>query len=66
VDSINTLALHNDEKILSEFIHYLINSLRVKGIPTVVLSIVDQTPEDLEIILKLVCDEVIEAVGTTE
>ena len=66
MDSINTLALHNDEKILSEFIHYLINSLRVRGIPTVVLSIVDQTPEDLEIILKLVCDEVIEAVGTTE
>ena len=66
LDSINTLALHNDDKILSEFIHYLINSLRVKGIPTVVLSIVDQTPEDLEIILKLVCDEVIEAVGTTE
>jgi len=46
-------------------VHYLINSLRVKGVPTVVLSIVDQTPEDLEIILKLVCDEVIEAVGTT-
>ena len=65
LDSINTLALHNDERTLSEFVHYLINSLRVKGVPTVVLSIVDQTPEDLEIILKLVCDEVIEAVGTT-
>ncbi len=65
LDSINTLALHNDDRTLSEFVHYLINSLRVKGVPTVVLSIIDQTPEDLEIILKLVCDEVIEAVGTT-
>jgi hypothetical protein len=66
LDSINTLALHNDEKILGEFTHYLINSLRVREVPTVVLSIVDQTPEDLEIILKLVCDEVIEAVGEEE
>ena len=63
LDSINTMSLHNDERTLSEFTHYLINSLRVKGIPTVVLSIVDQTPEDLDIILKLVCDEVIEATG---
>ncbi len=66
LDSINTLALHNDEKVLGEFTHYLINSLRVREVPTVVLSIVDQTPEDLEIILKLVCDEVIEAVGEEE
>jgi len=32
----------------------------------VTLSIVDQTPEDLEIILRLVCDEVIEAVSEEE
>ena len=63
LDSVNTLALHNDDKIVQEFIHYLINSLRVREVPSVVLSIVDQTPEDLEIILKLVCDEVVEAIG---
>jgi KaiC/GvpD/RAD55 family RecA-like ATPase len=63
LDSVNTLALHNDEKLMQEFIHYLINTLRVKEVSSVMLSIVDQTPEDLEIILKLVCDEVIEAVG---
>ena len=66
LDSVNTLALHNDEKIVQEFLHYLINSLRVREVPSVVLSIVDQTPEDLEIILKLVCDEVIEAIGDEE
>ncbi|MEM2900112.1 MAG: hypothetical protein QXT63_04920, partial [Thermoplasmata archaeon] len=27
LDSINTLSVHNDQKILSEFLHYLINSL---------------------------------------
>ena len=66
LDSVNTLSLHNDEKVMQEFVHYLINALRVRKIPTVVLSIVDQTTEDLEIILKLVCDEVIEAVGDEE
>ena len=66
LDSVNTLSLHNDEKVMQEFVHYLINALRVRKIPSVVLSIVDQTPEDLEIILKLVCDEVIEAVGDEE
>jgi hypothetical protein len=66
LDSVNTLSLHNDEKIMQEFVHYLINALRVRQVPSVVLSIVDQTPEDLEIILKLVCDEVIEAVGEEE
>ena len=63
LDSVNTLSLHNDEKVMQEFVHYVINSLRVRGIPSIVLSIVDQTPEDLEIILKLVCDEVIDAIG---
>ncbi len=66
LDSVNTLSLHNDEKVMQEFVHYLINALRVRKIPSVVLSIVDQTPEDLEIILKLICDEVIEAVGDEE
>jgi hypothetical protein len=66
LDSVNTLSLHNDEKVMQEFLHYLINALRVREVPSVVLSIVDQTPEDLEIILKLVCDEVVEAVGEEE
>jgi len=66
LDSVNTLSLHNDEKVIQEFVHYLINALRVRGVPSITLSIVDQTPEDLEIILRLVCDEVIEAVSEEE
>ena len=66
LDSVNTLSLHNDEKIMQEFVHYLINTLRVKGVSSVLLSIEDQTPEDLEIILKLICDDVIEAIGEEE
>jgi len=56
LDAMNTLAMHNDEKALSEFSYYLVNSLRVRQVMTIVLSIHEQTPEDLEVILKLVCD----------
>jgi KaiC/GvpD/RAD55 family RecA-like ATPase len=56
LDAMNTLAMHNDEKALSEFAYYLVNSLRVRQVMTIVLSIHEQTPEDLEVILKLVCD----------
>jgi KaiC/GvpD/RAD55 family RecA-like ATPase len=60
LDSMNTLAMHNDEKALSEFSYYLINSLRVRQVMTLVLSVHEQTPEDLEVILKLVCDSSID------
>jgi KaiC/GvpD/RAD55 family RecA-like ATPase len=60
LDAMNTLAMHNDEKALSEFSYYLINSLRVRQVTTVVLSVHEQTPEDLEVILKLVCDSAID------
>jgi KaiC/GvpD/RAD55 family RecA-like ATPase len=56
LDAMNTLAMHNDQKALSEFSYYLINSLRVRNVMTIVLSIHEQTPEELEVILKLVCD----------
>jgi KaiC/GvpD/RAD55 family RecA-like ATPase len=55
LDSMNT-----DEKALSEFSYYLINSLRVRQVMTLVLSVHEQTPEDLEVILKLVCDSAID------
>lgn len=60
LDAMNTLAMHNDEKALSEFSYYLINSLRVRNVMTLVLSVHEQTPEDLEVILKLVCDSAID------
>ncbi len=63
LDSVNTLSVHNEQKILSEFLHYLINSMRTKDICTVILSVEGQTPEDLENILKLVCDDTIDAKG---
>ena len=61
LDSVNTLAMHNDDRLLSEFLHYVINNLRSRSVKTVILSVEGQTPEDIETILRLVCDETIEA-----
>jgi KaiC/GvpD/RAD55 family RecA-like ATPase len=66
LDSVNTLSMHNDERLLSEFLHYIINNLRSRGIKTVILSVEGQTPEDIETILRLVCDETLEVFGTEE
>ena len=59
LDSINTLAIHNNVKILSEFLHILVNNLRAKEVNTVILSVDEQTPEDIMNMLNLVCDEMI-------
>lgn len=66
LDSVNTLSMHNDERLLSEFLHYIINNLRSRGIKTVILSVEGQTPEDIETILRLVCDETLEVFATEE
>ena len=60
LDSINTLAIHNNVKILSEFLHILVNNLRAKEANTIILSVDEQTPEDILNMLNLVCDELIE------
>ncbi len=57
VDSINSLAIHNTPKLLSEFLHILINHLRSRNAYTVILSMEEYTNEDIGDILNLVCDE---------
>jgi KaiC/GvpD/RAD55 family RecA-like ATPase len=59
LDSVSTLAMHNEGPLLSEFLHYFITNLRGRGIRTVVLSVAGQTPEEVETVLRLVCDETV-------
>ena len=62
-DSINTLSIYNEQKILSEFIHIFTNSLRMKEVFLVLLSVDEQTPKELESLLRITCDETIEIKG---
>lgn len=59
LDSVSTLAMHNDGALLSEFLHYFVTNLRGRGIRTVILSVAGQTPEEVETVLRLVCDETV-------
>lgn len=62
-DSINTLSIYNEHKILSEFIHIFTNSLRMKEVFLILLSVKEQTPKELDSLLKITCDETIEIRG---
>ncbi len=59
VDSINSLAIHNDPKMLSEFLHILISGLSTKEAYPVILSIQEQLRPEVREMLNLVCDQVI-------
>lgn len=63
VDSINSLSLHNDAKMLSEFLHVLISSLSQKDAYPVVLATKESMRPDVAEMLALVCDQVVELNG---
>ncbi len=60
LDSINSLAIHNNPKILSEFLHILVNNLRARGAYTVIFSMQEYETEEIRNMLVLVSDEAIE------
>ena len=66
LDSINTLSIHNDTKILSEFFHILVNNLRSREAYTLIFDSDDNTDDDIGKMMALVCDNVIEIVPETE
>ncbi len=57
VDSINSMAIQNSPKMLSEFLHILINHLRSRNAYTIILSMEEYATEEIGDILNLVCDE---------
>ena len=60
LDSINSLAIHNNTKILSEFLHILVNNLRSRGATTVIVSMQEYESDEIRNMLVLVSDETID------
>ncbi len=60
LDSINSLAIHNNTKILSEFLHILVNNLRSRGAYAVIFSMQEYETEEIRNMLVLVSDETID------
>ncbi len=59
VDSANSLSIHNDLGILSEFFHVLITMVRPTGAKLAILTIMEQLTEDLSHTLELISDTVL-------
>ncbi len=65
IDSIDSLAIHNDNRILSEFLHILISNLRSHDCYTFIMSVSEQDSEEIDNMLAMVCDDFIE-IGSPE
>ena len=61
IDSINSLAIHNNNWILSEFLHIMVSGLRSKEAHTVILSVEEHSTPELVNMVNLVCDQGIRA-----
>ena len=56
IDSINSLAIHNNNWILSEFLHILVSGLRARNVYTVILSVDEHSTPEITNMVNLVCD----------
>lgn len=59
LDSVNSLAIHNSNFVLSEFLHIFVSSLRSKEVNTLILTVIEHTTPELNNIVNLVCDSII-------
>lgn len=59
LDSVNSFALHNDIKMLSEFLTILTNTLKAKEAYPVLLAIPDQLKPEVKEMMAMVCDVII-------
>ena len=59
LDSVNSLSLHNDTRMLTEFIQVLMSSLKSREAYPVIIGIGDQFRPDVLEALGLVCDQVV-------
>jgi len=66
LDSIDSLAIHNDPKILSEFLQILLGGLKSRGAYSVVLSMAEQARSEIKELVALVCDQVVSFAPTSE
>ena len=60
LDSINALAVYNEPKLMCEFLHVLINLMSTRDVMTILFAVKEQTPQDVQQVLKLSSDDVIE------
>ncbi len=66
LDSVNSMAIHNDLKILSEFLHIFVTTLRSWEAYMVILSLQEQTTPEIRNMLNFVTDDSLEVGGVSQ
>ena len=66
LDSVNSMAIHNDLKILSEFLHIFVTTLRSWEAYMVILSLQEQTTVEIRNMLNFVTDDTLEVEGVNQ
>ncbi len=58
LDSVNSMSIYNGPKIMSEFLHILVTSLRTWDLYMVILSMKEQETHEIDAMLNMVCDDI--------
>jgi KaiC/GvpD/RAD55 family RecA-like ATPase len=66
LDSIDSLAIHNDLKILSEFLQILMGGLKTRETYPIVISMIEQSKPEVKEMVQLICDEMLSFNGQDE
>ena len=60
LDSVNALAIYNEDRILAEYLHTFINTFRQREVLSVILNVPDQTPPLVLANLDTYCTDLID------
>ena len=60
LDSVNALAIYNDDRMLAEYLHTFINTFRQREVLSVILNVPDQTPPLVLANLDMYCTDLVD------
>ena len=60
LDSVNALAIYNEDRMLAEYLHTFINTFRQQDVLSVILNVPDQTPPLVLSNLDLYCTDLVD------
>jgi hypothetical protein len=62
IDSVNSLAIHNPQALLTEFFHILVNNLKSRQVLTLLLIVSEDAVSELDQLVSLIVDDTIDVV----
>lgn len=60
LDSVNALAIYNEERMLAEYLHTFVNTFRHREVLSIIMNVPDQTPPGVLANLDLYCSDLID------